>query len=136
MRLLGQRMSVGTRAATLEWLTTMSRQVDENGHFSFYKFTACTSTLKSINLPHSSRLISDASNFAFELRSSILVLRCVCVASCVLRLRHVIVALYLCLSRHSSAILASYLSLSNLPLKSIVAVCRVTHESLCRVCVT
>ena len=74
-------MLVGTRAATLEWLTTMSRRVDENGHFSFYKFTACTSTLKSINLPHSSHLISDASNFAFELRPSILVLRCVCIAS-------------------------------------------------------
>ena len=43
----------------------------------FYKFTACTSTLKSINLPHSSRLISKANHFVFELRSSIFVLHCV-----------------------------------------------------------
>ena len=86
MRLSRQRMLVGTRAATSEWLTTMGRRVDENRQFSFYKFTACTSTLKSINLPHSSRLISKANHFMFELRFSILVLCCVlhfciCIAS-------------------------------------------------------
>ena len=87
----------------------MSRRVDKSGHSVFYEFTACTCPLKSINLPHSSCLISDANNFALELHSSILVLRCVCVASCVLRLRRVIVALYLCLFCRSLAILASVL---------------------------
>ena len=76
---------------------------------------------ESINLPHSSRLISNMNNFAFELRSSILVLCCICVASCVLSLRRVIVASYFCLSRRLLAILASYSSLSNLLLKSIAA---------------
>ena len=109
MRLSRQRMSVGKRAATSEWLTTMSRRVDKNEHFSFYKFTACTSTLKSINLPHSSRLISNANNFAFE---CVLVSQ-YCVASA---LRH------RCVIFVSPTNLTSYSSLSNLSLKSIAVV--------------
>ena len=58
----GEKRERQHRSGSQQW----ADEVDGNGHFSFYKFTACTSTLKSINLPHSSRLISDANSFAFE----------------------------------------------------------------------
>ena len=80
----------------------------------FYKFTACTSTLKSINLPHSSCLISKANHFAFELCLSTLVLHCICIVFCVLGLCCVIVASHHCLLRRLSVISLLTHSFSNL----------------------